>query len=80
LGGHVDQPECTSYILYIDNLGLYDKLYVSKASIKPAPIPFFLHLTSGRRRRKAASAANGNQKRKKRVKEVAVKAIPTKLP
>jgi len=41
LGGHVDQPECTSYILYIDNLGLYDKLYVSKASIKPAPIPFF---------------------------------------
>ena len=80
LGGHVDQPECTSYILYIDHLGLYDKLYVSKASIKPAPIPFFLHLTSGIRRRKAASAANGSQKRKKRVKEVAVKAMPTKLP
>ena len=70
----------TYIYIYIDPLGLYDKLCVSKASIKPAPIPFFLHLPSGRRRRKAASAENGNQKRKKRVKEVAVKAMPTKLP
>ena len=68
-----------SYILII--WGFMISFMFQKPQSSQLQFHFFLHLTSGRRRRrrKAASAENGSQKRKKRVKEVAVKAMPTKL-